>query len=163
MAGRAARRGWIFAIGAAVAAAAVTAASLVPLGSGGVAIAQQATQAKSAVIHLSKYGNDAHTAYMAVSLARSLQTSGTPVTLYLDLDGVRLVDKRVPGDFNLRSSESLAEIYDAFVKAGGRVAVCAHCAQAAGLDAQSLRDGARISDVKQTTEIIRRATQVVDY
>lgn len=151
-------------LAASVAATAVGIAGLGPLGAPGTALAEETSPAKSVVVHLSRFGSDMHAAAMAVSLARSLRAGGTAVTLYLDLEGVRLVDRRVPADFRVQATdESLAQAYDGLVKAGGRVAVCGHCAQAAGLDAASLRDGARLVDGKAAADLIRGAAQVVDY
>ena len=47
--------------------------------------------------------------------------------------------------------------------AGGAVVVCAHCAEAAGLGAGQLRQGARNGTDEQVREIFLTADKVIDY
>jgi hypothetical protein len=57
----------------------------------------------------------------------------------------------------------IAELYGTFVKAGGAVLLCAHCAHNAGVDAGNLRDGARIGTDAQVRELFIAAEKIVDY
>ncbi|MGE0827531.1 MAG: DsrE family protein [Candidatus Binatia bacterium] len=96
------------------------------------------------VVHLTHYTDDLHAASMALKLANAMQQKGAQVTLMLDMEGVRLVSTHQPQDLRWGTSDAIAGYYDAFVKGGGQVVVCPHCAKAAGLDDKSLRTGAKI-------------------
>jgi len=115
------------------------------------------------VIHLGHYTDDLHSASMAMSLATLLQQQGARVTLFLDREGVRLVDARGPDDLAWGAGSSVVGAYQAFVAAGGSALVCPHCAHAAGLDAANLRSGARIGDDAAVAKLFLEAGRVIDY
>lgn len=56
---------------------------------GGFVLAQGGTQ-KEGVVHLTHYSDNLHAVKMAVHLASIMQGTGAKVTLFLDLEGVRL-------------------------------------------------------------------------
>lgn len=124
----------------------------------------QAQAQTTTMVHLSKYGSDFHAVLMALESARSVQQAGGNVTLLLDLEGVRLADKRIPSDVAGHPHiASVHQIYDEVVKGGGQVLVCAHCASVAGIDKGSLKSGARLSSGQEFGRAIREATQILDY
>jgi predicted peroxiredoxin len=119
---------------------------------------------KRVVVHLTHTTDDLHAAFMALKLASVLQSSGASVHLFVDLEGARVADKRVPGDLRWGSGDTtLGELYDALVKAGGTVVVCPHCATAAGLDQANLRRGARIGTLDEIGQILMEADVIMDY
>jgi predicted peroxiredoxin len=125
-----------------------------------------ASEKQVIVVHLSKFTNDLHAAMMAVKLAKALQEQGAAVTLFLDLEGVRLVDTRQPQDLSWGSgdSHSVNHMYDAFVKAGGKILVCPHCAKSAGMTAETLRTGAIIAkDAGEIADLLISASKILDY
>ncbi len=67
---------------------------LVSLSLGGLAGSSDAENAQKIVVHLSKFERDPHAAILAVKLAGELQSQGAEVALYLDLEGVQLVNVR---------------------------------------------------------------------
>ena len=90
-----------------------------------------ATEKKqNVVVHPNHYTDDLHAASMAVGLAKTMQERGHKVTLMLILEGVRLADSRTPQDLSCGHGDDISKAYDAFVKAGGEVIVCPHCAKA---------------------------------
>lgn len=118
------------------------------------------------VVHLSKFTSDLHAALMAVKLAKALQEKGAEVTLFLDLEGVRAADNRQPQDLSWGNAEghSFSHMYDAFLKAGGQVLVCPHCAKFAGITPDSLRAGAKIAkDASEIADLMMSASKVLDY
>ncbi|MFT3772171.1 MAG: DsrE family protein [Minicystis sp.] len=120
-------------------------------------------RAKNVVVHLTKSANeDPHAAFMALTMANALQRAGGSVTLFLDLEGVRLADARSPGEFRMGNT-SAAELYDSFTSTGGKVVLCSHCAQAAGLEASMLRRGATLLNDQTLVRTITSADQIVDY
>ena len=143
---------------------AVLAAALALAAAGTATAAEaEAQAAQRIVVHLGHYSDDLHAVHMALSLAGSLRKAGADVTLFLDLEGVRLADARVPQDLRWGRGGSMAEGYDAFVAAGGQVLICPHCAHAAGLEAAHLRKGARIASDDEVTQLFLAADKVIDY
>lgn len=127
--------------------------------------AKAATAAKSTptVIHLSHFADNLHATLMALKVTRAVQKQKVPVVLFLDLEGVRLADKRQPQDLRWGTSEPVAAYFDAFVKDGGKVLVCPHCAPMAGLDSKNLRENSRIATEEEIGEMVVEAQKIMDY
>ena len=121
------------------------------------------TESKPVVVHLSKFTNDLHAVSMALKLGTGMQEKGATVSLFLDLDGVRLVDKRQPVDLVWGHGKPVGELYDKFVKAGGKTLVCPHCAHATGLTKEHLRPNAEIAEEGQVVDVMMNADQILDY
>lgn len=116
---------------------------------------------QSIIIHLSKYSNDLHAVNMALKIGHLMAKDGSDVTLFLDLEGVRLVDKKAPINLKWGSGESVKDLYNNYVDAGGKVLVCPHCAKAAGVE--DLRKGAVIANNESLAKAISQADKVLDY
>jgi len=126
--------------------------------------AVQTEDAQTVVVHLSQFTNDLHAAFMALNIATILQETGAAqVTLFLDLEGVRLADMRSRGDLAWGDMESIGDTFDGFVAAGGGVVVCPHCAALAGVDADQLREGAVMGTREQIGEMLLAADKIIDY
>ena len=74
----------------------------------------------------------------------------------------------INGGLNMRKfctalGTSLAELYDRFVKAGGRILVCPHCAEHFGIAEGALREGATLGTDDTITSAMMAANKVVDY
>jgi predicted peroxiredoxin len=115
------------------------------------------------VIHLSHFGDNLHAAVMALKISRAVLKHKVPVVLFLDLEGVRLADRRQPQELRWGSGEPISTYFNAFLKDGGKIMVCPHCASAAGLDAASLRENARIASDDELGELIAGASKIMDY
>lgn len=122
-----------------------------------------ATKAPATVVHLSHGTDDLHRVTMALKLAHAMAARGDAVVLFVDLEGVRVADRRVSGDLRWGTGAPFGELYRELVEAGGRVLVCPHCAEAAGLDASFLREGAEIVPVEQLAEVLSGAARILDY
>ncbi|MBP7577690.1 MAG: DsrE family protein [Candidatus Obscuribacter sp.] len=118
---------------------------------------------KSTVIHLSHFSDNLHATTMALKLTNAVQKRRVPVVLFLDLEGVRLADKRQPQNLRWGSSEPVSTYFDAFVKDGGKILVCPHCAPATGLDSNNLRENARIATEDELGEMVVNADKIMDY
>jgi hypothetical protein len=81
--------------------------------------------------------------------------------LFPDLEGIRPADKNQPLDIKWGSGETVSDLYDAFIDAGGNVVVCPHCAKAAGV--KDLRKGAITGDKKNLSRIFIEADKILDY
>ena len=127
----------------------------------GSANASSHNDEQSIVIHLSNYTNDLHSVNMALKIGHMLSESGSSVTLFLDLEGVRLVDKHQPQKLTWGTGDSIEALYNQFINAGGSVLVCPHCAKAAGVT--DLRKGAVIADKDSLVNAITSADKILDY
>lgn len=134
---------------------------------GGLLLAKAAAPAEAArqqvVIHLSHFTDDLHAVSMALKIGRLLSAQGADVTIFADLEGVRLGDGRVPQELVWGSGPSASELYEAFVEAGGRLLLCPHCAQVAGIDREQLREGAALASEAEIAELFLRADKIIDY
>jgi predicted peroxiredoxin len=123
-----------------------------------------AEESTSTVVHLGHGTDDLHAVTMALSIATVLaKRPGSKVTLFVDREGVRVADRRTPGDLRWGHSKTLAELLDAFVTAGGDVLVCPHCAEAGGLTSEQLRKGARIGSDDEVAARLSAADRILDY
>ena len=149
----------------------VLAAALValPLAAGcasvgtGPAHAQQAQQAQQVVVHLGSFTNDLHSTFMALSLATNMQKQGASVTVFLDREGVRLADARERGDLTWGDSGPVSKALSDFTSAGGKVMVCPHCADLAGVKAADLRPGAQMGTHEGVAKLMLEADKVIDF
>jgi sulfur relay (sulfurtransferase) complex TusBCD TusD component (DsrE family) len=149
-------------VGLAVIAAMILAAGIIAV-SGFNPSTVQAKAKQKVLIHLSHYSDTSHSALMAVHFAQYLQEHGSDVTLMLDVEGARLADQRQAQN-TAGMNAQISTYYDGFVKAGGKVLVCPHCAEAAGLTPQNLRPGARMGkDMGELADVILAADKTIDY
>jgi predicted peroxiredoxin len=128
----------------------------------GPASAQQA-QHQKIVVHLGSFTNDLHSAFMAFSLATNTQKAGADVTVFLDREGVRLADQRERGDLTWGDSGPISKAMSDFVAAGGKVVVCPHCAELAGMTASNLRPGAIWASHQDVAALMIAADKVIDF
>ena len=86
-------------------------------------------------------------AAMAISFAAKIrQDMGKPVTIFLNVDGVRLAHKDAPQEPYGMDGKTIHEMLQAFMDAGGRVLVCPMCMMnVAGMTADDLIPGAMVS------------------
>jgi predicted peroxiredoxin len=114
-------------------------------------------------VKLDHFTDDLHSVYMALKLANGLQQTENHVTLFLNLEAVRLADSRHPLELGWGPNKSLAPLYQAFINGGGQILVCPHCAKAAGLDAEDIREGAQIAEDNQVIEALNAADKTLSY
>lgn len=115
------------------------------------------------VVHLTHYTDQLHAVKMAVHLALMMQTLDAEVTLLLDVQGVRLASTKEPQSLVWGKGDPISVEYDAFVRAGGRVLVCPHCAEHAGISEGDLRLGAELGREKALAKAVLAADKVLDY
>ena len=127
-----------------------------------IAFAKEA--APRIVVHIGHATDDLHSASMGMSLARMLQKKGASVTVFLDREGVRLADDDMPKSLGWgRKADPVLVILADFVKAGGAVVLCPHCAEMAGVEDDDLVEGARIGSEAEVAELFLSADKVIDY
>lgn len=116
------------------------------------------------LIHMKEYIAGIHETYMGLELADRLQRDGAKVTVWLELQAVRLADDRVARGMNPKpGSRPFSEIYKSFVDHGGRILVCHHCAGLQDLDEKELRAGATFVGVDEVARAVLEADKILDY
>jgi len=121
-------------------------------------------QKQKMIVHLKHGTDDLHAVSMALTLGAEMARKGAAVTLFVDLEGVRIADPRQPLGLRWGAQDrTIAQLYDNFVASGGEVLVCPHCAEAAGLRTGELRKGAKRATFEQVAETMLTADKVLDY
>jgi predicted peroxiredoxin len=101
---------------------------------------------------------------MALKVANLMQEHGANVTTFLDLEGVRLAERRQL--FNLTwgtDSPPLSEHYDNFINAGGKLVLCPHCAKSARIGDGALKRNAELATMPSLGKLLMEADKIVDY
>jgi len=90
-------------------------------------------------------------ATMAIMFStKVLKEKKIPVSLFLNIEAVRIVDKNIPEHKHV-SGKSLKEMIAGFMAAGGRVLVCPMCMKnVGGLSQQDLIKGVEVGGPSQT-------------
>jgi predicted peroxiredoxin len=125
---------------------------------------EKEASAEQVVVHLSHFTDDLHRAVMALKIGKLMQENGSQVTLFLDLEGVRLVERRQTLDLSWGAdAPTLGELYEQFTGAGGRALICPHCAKSARIGEMSLKRHAAIASEQDLAEMFAGADKVIDY
>ena len=116
------------------------------------------------VVHLSHFTDDLHRCFMALKVANLMQDYGAEVTIFLDLEGVRLAERKQELDFTWGpDSPKLSEHYEQFAAGGGKVLVCPHCAKSAHVTDPGLKRNADIATMPMLGKMLIEADKVMDY
>lgn len=121
-------------------------------------------EGQSVVVHLSHFTDDLHRCFMALKVANIMQQAGADVTLFLDLEGVRLAERRQKLNLTWGTdSPPLSEHYDSFVDAGGKLRLCPHCAKSASIGDMGLKRNAEIASPQALRQMFVEADKIMDY
>lgn len=95
---------------------------------------------KSLFVNLTS--NEMNRAAMAISFSTRVRTQKQiPVTIFLNVDGVRIVNRNIPGSTHV-SGKTLQEMISKFIAAGGKVIACPMCMKnVGGMKKTDLLDG----------------------
>ena len=116
------------------------------------------------VIHLSHFTDDLHRCFMALKMANLMQEHGAEVTIFLDLEGVRLAERRQ--QLNLTwgtDSPPLSEHYDNFIDGGGKFVLCPHCAKSARIGDGAMKRNAELATMPSLGKLMMDADKIMDY
>lgn len=130
------------------------------------AVAAKLSEVKTqeVVVHLSHFTDDLHPCFMALKLANLMQEHDAAVTIFLDLEGVRLAERRQLLDMTWDSSSAtLADLYESFVDGGGKIVLCPHCAKSARIGDLALKRNANIGTMEQIGGLLIEADKILDY
>ncbi|PFG29004.1 Predicted peroxiredoxins [Corynebacterium renale] len=112
------------------------------------------------VINHAKDNTDQATVGFVVANAALASAQDTMV--FLSTEGAWLADKEYANDIHEEGFAPLAELRDNFVKAGGKLYVCAPCVKKRGIE-ESLIDGAEIVGGAKLVEFLSDGTPSVGY
>jgi len=126
--------------------AVVALALLVPAGAPAPATAQD----EPAGLFVNLTSADAWRAGMALAFARNVQNQGHPVTVFLNIDAVRIASTEIPSPANAATGETLQDMLAQIVENDGAVIVCPMCMDLAGITEAELIDGARVGGADVT-------------
>jgi sulfur relay (sulfurtransferase) complex TusBCD TusD component (DsrE family) len=121
------------------------------------------SRAQKVTVHLGQATNDLHSAHMAIRIGTNLLQHHAKVTLFLDREGVRIADNRIPWENLTWAGNNIAAEFDEFVNAGGKVLVCPGCAGDAGISDADLRTGAVMGNPDTVAGAILMADKILDY
>ncbi|TWT49281.1 DsrE/DsrF-like family protein [Rubripirellula amarantea] len=125
---------------------------------------QSDQEPQQVVVHLSHFTDDLHRCFMALKMANLMQEHGAEVTIFLDLEGVRLAERRQLLDLTWGAeSPTLAEHYATFTEGGGKVVLCPHCAKSARIGDGALKRNAEITTMPSLGKLLIKADKVMDY
>ena len=126
-------------------------------------VAFSADNSQKLFVNLSS--DDLNRAAMAIGFSTKVRKKkNIPVTLFLNVEGVRIADKNAPGNKHV-SGKSLQEMLVGFMKEGGRVIICPMCMKNVGsLDKMELIDGVEIGGPSVTwPALFAEGTVVLSY
>jgi sulfur relay (sulfurtransferase) complex TusBCD TusD component (DsrE family) len=99
--------------------------------------AEVETKADELLINLTSDATaNAHSAFMGLHFAEKAQEDGIQVTVFLNVDGVKLLQEGA--DTLSFEDETLRGILDKIADQGGQVVACPHCMMIHGVDEASL-------------------------
>ncbi|MCM0606569.1 MAG: DsrE family protein [Xanthomonadaceae bacterium] len=128
------------------------------------AYAAESAQTQAFVVKIGSFTNDLHSCVMALKVADMLTKKKQVVSLFLNLEGVRLADKRANMALTWGGhGPSVGELYDQLVAKGVTIIVCPHCAEVEGIKRENLRAGAKLGDENSITEMFMKADKIIDY
>lgn len=118
---------------------------------------------KSLFINLTSDETDR--AVMAITLATMVLTDEKiPATIFLNVDGVRIADTRMPQKKNVEGKDPQG-LLAAFVEAGGTVFICPMCmANVAGMSSENMLPGIALAKPETTfPAMFRENVTVLSY
>lgn len=125
--------------------------------------AWSAEKGRSLFVNLTS--NEMDRAAMAINFSTRVCTrKKIPVTIFLNVDGVRLVNRHIPGSIHV-SGKSLQQMLTDFMAAGGKVIACPMCMKnVGGMTKDDLMDGVVIGSADVTwPALFADNTTVLNY
>ena len=104
-------------------------------------------------------------AAMAIGLSTKVRSQKkVPVTIFLNVDAVRIADKNIPGHRHA-NGKTLKEMLTGFIEAGGRVIICPMCMEmVGGLKEDELIEGVEVGGPDITwPALFAEGTTVLSY
>ena len=114
-----------------------------------ISLASKASEDQSLFINLTS--NEINRAAMAINFGhRILQKKKMPVAIFLNVEGVHLVNKKIP-QHQHRNGKTVHEMLSAFMQDGGKVIVCPMCMKnVGGMDKSDILAGVQMGGPNTT-------------
>ena len=104
---------------------------------------------------------DAHSSLMGLHLGETALKNGIPVTVFLNVDGVKLMSAGAEAvSFH---DENLRELLKTMISNGAQVIACPHCMEIHGLQESNLMEGAKMSNEDMMMGKIKGSPTVFTY
>ena len=103
----------------------------------------------------------AHSASMGLHFAEKAQDRGLNVTIFLNVDGVKLL--KTGADTISFEDESIRSILDTIASKGGQIVACPHCMQVHGVKKSDLPDNYILGEEEVMMDKIMRNPTVFTY
>lgn len=101
---------------------------------------------------------------MALQLSQNVLQAGHPVTVFLNVEGVRIAAKGLPQAKNEVTGKTVQEMLQAVIAAGGQVIVCPMCMQQYGVKPADLIEGVAVGKPEITfPALLGEGTRVISY
>jgi predicted peroxiredoxin len=108
--------------------------------------------------------DDIWRAGMALKFSQNTLKQGHGVTVFLNVQGVKLASTKLPQHTNGVTGSTPAQMLAAIIDAGGRVIVCPMCMKQAGIEPQDLVEGAIVGKPDITLPaLFADDTRVISY
>jgi predicted peroxiredoxin len=114
-------------------------------------------------LFLNLTSDDAWRAGMALAYANNNLKNGHPVTVFLNVTGVRIAVKQVPSHTMGVPGKSNRELLEQAMKSGAKVIVCPMCLKQAGFTPRDLIDGVVMGGPNVTIPAMYGASLVMSY
>lgn len=101
---------------------------------------------------------------MALELARNVLKQGHPVTVFLNVDGVRIASPTIPQATNGITGKSLQMMLEDIIAEGGQVIACPMCLRQAGIGESELIKGVEVGKPELTLPaMLGENTRIISY
>jgi predicted peroxiredoxin len=90
--------------------------------------------------------DDLHAVSMGLNLAKTAAERGLPVVVFLNVAAPIFASTSLPADTQYQDFPPVQELLSAVMAGGGKVFVCGHCAEVAGVDLTTLMPGVVVSE-----------------
>jgi predicted peroxiredoxin len=121
-------------------------------------------QAAERPLFVNLTSDDAWRAGMALSFSNNALKRGHPVTVFLNVEAVRIADTTLPQGTNSVTGKTPIEMLKGLIADGATVIVCPMCMKAAGVQPGDLVAGAQMGKPELTLpRLFGDDTQVISY
>ena len=102
---------------------------------------------------------------MALNFANRNLEAGHPVTIFLNITGVRIAvkERKIPQHVNALTEKTLQELLEDAMKGGAKVIVCPFCLTQAGFVPRNVIQGAQLGGPDVTIPAMYESEKVLSY
>jgi predicted peroxiredoxin len=98
------------------------------------------------LVNLTHGKSDLHAASMGLGLAKAALEQGSAVVVFLNVDAAALADRDLGADVKFGDFPAVADLLKDIIAKGGKVFVCAHCANVMKVSKDRLAPGIALSE-----------------